>query len=63
MCARHVHANWKKGHSGAELEDMFWSAADAYYPLEFERKMKKLKDYDPVAHADLKISHSCPWSR
>ncbi|CAA7037861.1 unnamed protein product [Microthlaspi erraticum] len=63
MCARHVYANWKKRHSGADLEDLFWSAADSYYPLDFERKMQALKDYDAVAHADLRISLWCPWSR
>ncbi|CAA7052209.1 unnamed protein product [Microthlaspi erraticum] len=63
MCARHVYANWKKRHSGADLEDLFWSAANSYYPEDFERKMKALKEYDLVAHADLRISLWCPWSR
>ncbi|XP_010421281.1 PREDICTED: uncharacterized protein LOC104706764 [Camelina sativa] len=63
MCARHVYANWKKKYAGAEYEDMFWAAADSYYPQQFDRKMQELKEYDPAAFNDLKISLFCPWSR
>ncbi|XP_010489808.1 PREDICTED: probable polyamine transporter At3g13620 [Camelina sativa] len=63
MCARHVYANWKEKYGGAEYEDMFWPAADSYYPQQFDRKMQELKEYDPAAFKDLKISLFFPWSR
>ena len=63
MCARHVHACWKKHHTGNDLQDLFWAAADSYYPLAFDRKMKELEEYDPAAHADLKLNVYAPWTR
>jgi len=63
MCARHIHANWKKKHFGVEFEDLFWAAAYCYYTAQFDRKMEELKTYSLDAYNDLKISVFFPWSR
>ncbi|CAE6173213.1 unnamed protein product [Arabidopsis arenosa] len=63
MCARHVYSNWKKNYAGADYEDMFWAAADSYYPQQFDRKMQEIKEYNEAAYNALKISVFCPWSR
>ncbi|CAD5318392.1 unnamed protein product [Arabidopsis thaliana] len=62
MCARHIHANWKKKHSGVEFEDLFWAAAYCYYTVQFDRNMEELKTYSLDAYNDLKIFVFFPWS-
>ncbi|ESQ45835.1 hypothetical protein EUTSA_v10011024mg, partial [Eutrema salsugineum] len=56
LCARHVYHNWKKNYSGAEFEDLFWGAADAYYIASFKRKMEAVKLLYVDAYEALKMN-------
>ncbi|XP_050235062.2 uncharacterized protein LOC126683258 [Mercurialis annua] len=51
-CARHIYANWKKNHKGAELKRLFWKAVNTPNPLEFDNVMDLIMAEKMEAHTD-----------
>ncbi|KAH9770952.1 SWIM-type domain-containing protein [Citrus sinensis] len=49
-CARHIYANFRKEHSAEELRGMFWKAVRATNKVEFEKEMKKIKEFKKEAY-------------
>ena len=63
FCVRHLHANFKKQHSGLLLKQMLWDYARATTETEFAHKMKLLKDEDEKAHEWLLQKPPSQWSK
>lgn len=63
QCARHIYENFRKVYSGVEFRNLFWKAAKASYPQEFERIMNEIKASNPNAHDYLIKKEPKTWSR
>jgi len=63
QCPRHIYENFRKIYSGVEFRNMFWKAANASYPLEFERVMHEIKTSNRAAYEYLIKKEPKTWSR
>ena len=63
FCVRHLHANFKKDHSGLLLKQMLWKCARATTRTEFSNCMKELKAEDEKAHTWLLGRDPKQWSK
>ncbi|KAJ9561399.1 hypothetical protein OSB04_006559 [Centaurea solstitialis] len=63
QCARHIYENFRKAYSGLEFRNLFWKAAKASYPLEFERVMNEIRMFHKGAHDYLIKREPKTWSR
>ncbi|KAJ9535262.1 hypothetical protein OSB04_un001638 [Centaurea solstitialis] len=63
QCARHIYENFRKVYSGVEFRNLFWKAAKASYPLEFERVMNEIRMFHKGAHDCLIKREPKTWSR
>ncbi|XP_060963443.1 uncharacterized protein LOC133032970 [Cannabis sativa] len=63
FCVRHMHGNFKKDFPGLLLKQMLWVTARATTPVDFERKMKDLKDVNERAYNWLAPKNPSEWSK
>ena len=62
-CVRHIYANFRKTHSGAELKSRFWEACKCGTPEEFEDVMGELAKIDKAAYGHLMKQKPETWAR
>lgn len=63
LCVKHLYGNWKKSYPGGHLKELFWKAARATVPQDFDKAMLKIKAISEEAWSEMmKVSPSM-WTR
>lgn len=63
QCARHVYANFRKKFSGVKYRNLFWKAAKATYPAQFDAVLNDIKAESMDAYKHLMDRNPESWSR
>nr|XP_043615995.1 uncharacterized protein LOC122587908 [Erigeron canadensis] len=63
QCARHIYENFRKTYSGVEYRHLFWRAAKASYPAQFDAVIKEMNNVNPKAFKYLMERNPKSWSR
>ena len=63
FCVRHLHANFKKEHSGLLLKQMLWSCERATTKPDFDHKMNAIKEEDVKVYEWLLKKDPKEWSK
>ncbi|KAK8651909.1 hypothetical protein V6N13_141484 [Hibiscus sabdariffa] len=63
FCARHMYANWKKEHTGHDMQQVFWACCKATTEAEFHKHSAKMATMNDTALSSLLKRDPKHWSK
>ncbi|KAK8660277.1 hypothetical protein V6N13_051207 [Hibiscus sabdariffa] len=63
FCARHMYANWKKGHIGHDMQQVFWACYKATIKVEFHKHSARMATMKGTALSSLLKRDPKNWSK
>ncbi|KAK8940462.1 hypothetical protein KSP39_PZI010501 [Platanthera zijinensis] len=63
FCLRHMYSNFKQLHKGLQLKTLLWKAASSTRVVDFNREMKKLKEFNNAAYEWVRARDPKNWAR